>query len=259
MKKRLSEKPWFPFWADKWIFGSMRLECTIEERAIWIDLLALASKDDGHIRANEDTPYLLRQLAGIFNIPEETLKSAIEKFIELKKMARSNTGTLYITTWDKYQLSESYDRVQKHRKQKREEKALHCNGKSDSDTNKKNNKNKDIKKKIKIKKHKESIKQIILYLNEKTGKNFKMDSLNYISGRLNDGYTVEDCKKVIDMKTSQWLNDPENNQWLRPKTLFRPSNFEGYLNEKIPTEIKEEDKMHPRLKKFLEEKTDEFQ
>ncbi|GAG15849.1 unnamed protein product, partial [marine sediment metagenome] len=232
MKKRLSEKPWFPFWADKWIFGSMRLECTIEERAIWIDLLALASKDDGYIRANEEIPYLLRQLAGIFNIPEETLKSAIEKFIKIGKLAQSNTGVLYITTWDKYQLSESYNRVQKHRKKKKKEKTLHCNGRNDSDTNKKNNKNKDIKKKNKIKKHKEDIAHVILYLNEKTGKNFKADSLNYISGRLNDGYTVEDCKKVIDIKTAQWLNDPENNKWLRPLTLFRPSNFEGYLNEK---------------------------
>lgn len=231
MKKRLSEKPWFPFWADKWIFGSMRLECTIEERAIWIDLLALASKDDGHIRANENTPYLLRQLAGIFNIPEEILKSAIEKFIKLNKLDRSDTGTLYITTWDKYQLSESYDRVQKHRKQKKKEKALRCNRKSDTDTNKKNNKNKDIKKKNKIKKHKEYIREIILYFNEKTGKKFGADAGGFISARLNDGFTIEDCKKVIDIKTAQWLNDPENNKYLRPLTLFRPSNFEGYLNE----------------------------
>ncbi|GAH17251.1 unnamed protein product, partial [marine sediment metagenome] len=149
--------------ADKWIFGSMRLECTIEERAIWIDLLALASKDDGHIRANEDTPYLLRQLAGIFNIPEEILKSAIEKFIKLNKLAQSNSGTLYIVTWDKYQLSESYNRVQKHRKQKKKDKTLHCNGKSDSDANKKNNKNRDIKKKNKIKSNKEEEKYLLWF------------------------------------------------------------------------------------------------
>lgn len=253
MKKRLSERPWFPFWADKWIFGSMRLECTIEERAIWIDLLALASKDDGHIRANEDTPYLMRQLAGIFNIPEETLISAIEKFIKLNKLSRSSTGTLFIVTWDKYQLSESYDRVQKHRKQKKKEKALHCNGKGDADTNKKNNKKKDIKKNNKIKKHKEDVREIILYFNEKTGKKFGADAGGFISGRLNNGFTVEDCKKVIDIKTAQWLHDPENNKYLRPLTLFRPSNFEGYLNEKIPTEIKKEKEMNPKLKKFLEE------
>jgi len=147
LKKRLSERPWFPFWADKWIFGSMRLECTIEERAIWIDLLALASKDDGHIRANEETPYLPRQLAGIFNIPEEILKSAIEKFIKLNKLARSNTGTLYVVTWDKYQLSESYERVKKHRKKKSNGKTLQCNEKGVTKSNK-NNKNN--KKKIKI-------------------------------------------------------------------------------------------------------------
>jgi len=38
MKERDSKMKWFPFWTDKWIFGSMRIECTIIERAIWIDL-----------------------------------------------------------------------------------------------------------------------------------------------------------------------------------------------------------------------------
>ena len=45
MKKKISDHLWFPLWVDKWIFGSTRIECTLEERAIWIDFLALASKD----------------------------------------------------------------------------------------------------------------------------------------------------------------------------------------------------------------------
>ena len=36
---------------------------------------------------------------------------------------------------------------------------------------------------------------------------------------------------MIDIKTSQWLNDKKMNIYLRPKTLFNASNFESYLNE----------------------------
>ena len=127
MKKRFVERPWFPFWADKWIFGSMRIECTLEERAIWIDLLAFASKDDGYIRANETTPYLIQQLVGMLLIPEDKLKPAIKKFIKLDKLEEPISGIYRIATWEKYQLSESYNRVQKHRKKKKGGKALHCN------------------------------------------------------------------------------------------------------------------------------------
>ena len=86
MKKRSPDKFWFPFWPDKWIFGSIRIEFNPAERGIWVDLLSLASKDDGHIRANEETPYPLKQLSGMLIIPEEELSAAIEKFIKLKKL-----------------------------------------------------------------------------------------------------------------------------------------------------------------------------
>ena len=110
MKKRVSDKFWFPFWVDKWIFGSMRIECSLEERAIWVDLLALASKDDGFIRANEETPYPTQQLAGWLIVPEETLKGAIDKFVKMEKLQRSKNGTLYVTKWEKYQFTDRWKR-----------------------------------------------------------------------------------------------------------------------------------------------------
>jgi len=110
MKKRVPDKFWFPWWPDKWIFGSVRIECTPAERGIWVDLLSLASKDDGHIRANEGTPYPLQQLAGMLILPEDDLKDAIDKFIKSKKLTKNKNGTLYITKWDKYQFSERHKR-----------------------------------------------------------------------------------------------------------------------------------------------------
>ena len=116
MKKRASDKIWIPFWVDKWLWGSMRIECTIEERAIWMDLLAIAAKDDGWIRANENTPYPPEQLAGMLMVPQEKLESAIDKFINLKdknnkgKLTRTKEGILYVTKWEKYQFSDRWKR-----------------------------------------------------------------------------------------------------------------------------------------------------
>jgi len=116
MKKRTADKFWFPWWPDKWIFGSIRIECTVEERAIWVDLLSLASKDDGYIRANEETPYPIEQLAGMLMVPQETLANAIEKFINLKdkdgkgKLTKTKFGTLYVTKWEKYQFTDRHKR-----------------------------------------------------------------------------------------------------------------------------------------------------
>jgi len=110
MKKRVPDKFWFPWWPGKWIFGSVRIEFNPAERGIWVDLLSFASMDDGHIRANEETPYPLQQLAGMLIIPEKELDAAIKKFIKYKKLTRTKTGTLYVTKWEKYQFSDRHKR-----------------------------------------------------------------------------------------------------------------------------------------------------
>ena len=54
--------------------------------------------------------------------------------------------------------------------------------------------------------------------------------------RINEGYTLEDFKRVIDVKVSQWGKEPRSGEkdmrvYLRPSTLFG-TKFEGYLQEK---------------------------
>ena len=101
------------------------------------------------------------------------------------------------------------------------------------DKDKSKDKNKDKKEDI----YKETRHEVVRYLNEKTGKDFDLDSneaIKYINGRLSDKKkpaTLEELKKVIDIKCSQWLKNKEFNKNLRPSTLFRPSNFENYRNE----------------------------
>lgn len=79
----------------------------------------------------------------------------------------------------------------------------------------------------------DAIKEIIDYLNAKTSKKFSpktAETKKAISARLKEGYTIDDFKKVIDNKVSDWAGG-DMDQYLRPQTLFRPANFESYLNE----------------------------
>lgn len=78
-----------------------------------------------------------------------------------------------------------------------------------------------------------SIKEIIYYLNEVVGAKYRYQSKatqRLIKARLNEGYTIDDFKAVIDKKTAKWKGT-EMEQYLRPETLFG-TKFEGYLNEK---------------------------
>ncbi|MGG4036089.1 conserved phage C-terminal domain-containing protein [Paenibacillus cisolokensis] len=80
--------------------------------------------------------------------------------------------------------------------------------------------------------------KIIAYLNEKTGKRYSSKvkrTRDLINGRLSEGRTFEDFVYVIDTKCSHWLDDPKMFEYLRPDTLFRPTNFDKYLNQ-LPRE-----------------------
>lgn len=59
-----------------------------------------------------------------------------------------------------------------------------------------------------------------------------------IRARFKEGYSKQDFFDVIDIKTSQWLNDTKMNKYLCPETLFAQSKFDKYLNE-VP--VKSED------------------
>lgn len=75
---------------------------------------------------------------------------------------------------------------------------------------------------------------IIQYLNEKTGKSYKADSRKtkeLIQARFSESFTLEDFKKVIDLKAAEWQHDTHWNKFLRPETLFG-TKFESYLNQK---------------------------
>ncbi len=81
----------------------------------------------------------------------------------------------------------------------------------------------------------DKVKIVVNYLNQVTGSSYKTSTnktKSLINARLKEGFTVDDFKKVIDIKSYQWLNNKDMCKFLRPETLFG-TKFEGYLNEKI--------------------------
>ena len=88
--------------------------------------------------------------------------------------------------------------------------------------------------KNKKEKYKDEIKEIIDYLNTKTGCKYRYttESTNkLIRSKLNAGFEVNDFKSVIDKKVLEW-KDTEFEKYLRPYTLFG-NKFEQYLNQLI--------------------------
>lgn len=79
----------------------------------------------------------------------------------------------------------------------------------------------------------EDVSEIVDYLNLKTNTSYKANSdktRTLIKARMNEGFTVDDFKTVIDKKVLLWGKDINMQQYLRPITLFG-TKFESYLNE----------------------------
>ena len=79
----------------------------------------------------------------------------------------------------------------------------------------------------------EIIKNIIGYLNNTCNTKYKYQTSKtkaLIRARLNEGFTEDDFKVVIDKKYSEWNGDKKMSKYLRPETLFG-TKFESYLNQ----------------------------
>lgn len=82
----------------------------------------------------------------------------------------------------------------------------------------------------------EFAKEVIQYLNEKTGRHYPYNigkgkaNIQHIAKLRNEGYNLHDFFKVIDIKCDEWGGDPYWSNYLRPSTLFN-SKFNEYLNQ----------------------------
>ena len=89
-------------------------------------------------------------------------------------------------------------------------------------------------------------KEIIDYLNSKTGKNYRdnvQKNRSLIKARWSEGYRLDDFKHVIDNMVKDW-SGTKYAKYLRPETLFG-TKFDGYLNQ--GNVVKREKKTDERL------------
>lgn len=102
----------------------------------------------------------------------------------------------------------------------------------------------ELEKELEIKKdilsgkpdHMPAIREIIQYLNQKTGSSYRASTKatqTKIKTRLAEGFSIDDFKRVIDIKCAEWLNDANMSAYLRPETLFG-TKFESYSQQKGP-------------------------
>ena len=80
----------------------------------------------------------------------------------------------------------------------------------------------------------DTCKEIINHLNLRTGQHYKYNTdktKSLIKARLNEKFTLNDFKVVIDKMCVEWMNT-DMQKYLRPETLFG-NKFEGYLNREV--------------------------
>jgi uncharacterized phage protein (TIGR02220 family) len=78
------------------------------------------------------------------------------------------------------------------------------------------------------------ITDVIHLFNKITGKRFSLkteETRHAINARLSEGHTLEDIEKVINLKYQEWKDQPKMQRYITPRTMFRPSNFDRYVNE----------------------------
>ena len=204
---------------------------------IWVMLLTMAGRcnDGGKIFLTENIPYTPKMLADELDFEESTVQLALRALEDLDMVSTTDTGFLLIDGWEDHQNIDGMDRIREQnrlRKQKqREKQKLLGDGSRDSHetvtpchaTDKEEDKEKN----------KTIYKAVVDYLNEKAGTRYKHTSgktQTCIHARLEEGFTLDDFKTVIDKKCADWIGT-EWEKFLRPETLFG-TKFEGYLNAK---------------------------
>lgn len=199
---------------------------------VWIKILCLAGKcnKDGFLMVSEKVPYTVEMLSSKFRMDELLIKNALDVLSDLSMIEK--VGKAYmVSNWLLHQSEKGIDEIrQKAReRQKRYRERQKSNVTSDviSDVT-------HLISESKSDSLSETYKEIVDYLNKKVGSHYQYTTgktQRCIKARINEGFTVDDFKTVIDKKVNDWLKDKEMVNYLRPETLFG-TKFESYLNQK---------------------------
>lgn len=207
---------------------------------IWVMLLIMAGRCNagGMIMISENIPYTIEDLADETKFEINTVRLAIMS-LEKYGMIYTDENCFVVKNWYKYQSEEGLEKIREQTKARvakcREKKKLECNATSNVTCNVTSNATVTQSSYSISPSLSDSIKEIIDYYNNVVGRHYTYHNKEVnkkISARLNEGFTIEDFKTVIDKKNDQWKGT-EFEQYLAPETLFAPGKFEKYLNQNI--------------------------
>lgn len=205
-------------------------------RNLWLTILLLANHDEkkwqGQTIASGQLVTSLQHLAVRSGLSVQQTRTALGKLKstgEINIQSTNKNTLITVIKWADFQCCEENSTSNQQSNNKRATNEQQT-------SNKQSTTNKNVKN-IKNEKNERNIcdaDEVIDHLNTRTGSSYRhSDSARkHILGRLNEGFTVQDCKDVIDKKCVDWVGT-EYEKFLVPDTLFRPSNFEKYLNQRI--------------------------
>ncbi|WHA08814.1 conserved phage C-terminal domain-containing protein [Enterococcus montenegrensis] len=184
-------------------------------------------------------PYDPESLAKLTNSKADTVKVAMDLFQKIGLIQMLDSGEIYMNQLNEMVGTETEAARQKRLQRSKEDNVQTLSGKRPPELELEIEIEKEIKNTKSDKSDSASIftklcNEVVDYLNQKAKSNFKATTKatqTKIRARLAEGFNVDDFKKVIDIKTAEWLDDANMSQYLRPETLFG-TKFESYLNQK---------------------------
>ena len=167
----------------------------------------------------------------------QNVRTALKRFEKLGFLTDESTNKnrlITIVNWAIYQGSDDEPNRQTNRQLTGNQQAANRQLTAIKNIRTKEDKNKEVKDIVEQELDPIPYREIIDYLNQKAGKNFKHSAAGnkkVIKARWNEGCKLDQFKRVIDVKCQDWLNDENMNQYLQPSTLFG-NKFDQYLNQR---------------------------
>lgn len=207
---------------------------TANQKVVLVTLLLMANHDSKEWEWR-GKPYkalpgqLVTSIASIqkaTGLTRQNVRTALVRFEKYDfltiKTTKQNT-LITIVNWAFYQVGDAEPNQQAHQRLTN----------ASPTPNQRLTTNKNVKNVKNVYKYNVELKEIVGYVNQKTGKNFRTstaETKKLVQSRLNDGYTVADFKKVIDNMVANWTGT-DYEQYLQPSTLFNGNKFDRYLNQ----------------------------
>jgi len=222
---------------------------------ILLKLYLRSLKNEGKLMFNDRIPYNPTVLSQVVRQPVGVVEKALKIFKEFGLIDILDNGAIYMLDVQnligKSSSEADRQREYQHRISKDKNNVKRICKKSNMKSNMKSTPELELELDLKLEKETETdlkktsvakklatpicgdIRKILDYLNETTGMHYKLTDAfkRKIHARVNEGFELDDFKKVITKKTTEWKGTP-NEKYLRPETLFG-NKFDGYLNTQI--------------------------